>query len=197
MNSRLSSNSKRAFTLIEMLVVITIIGILASLVASAASGAIKKAKRVKTQAALKDIVLAIKNYQVEYNRYPLPQGHTGEEPIPLSSGATVLKILLGANEGKMNPRTITFLEPAAASKGGAGGLTGSDGSQALNDPWGVAYEVIMDANYDNKIANPDSQNADATISKGAPRDLIVGAIAMSSGEDKKKHTKDDVVSWRP
>ena len=196
MNTRLKSTSQRAFTLIEMLVVITIIGILASLTGAAVTGVMKKAKKVKTQAALKDIVLGIKNYQVEYNRYPLPQGRTSEEPIPLNEGSTILKILLGKNESKMNPREIAYIEPPMA-KNGAGGLSGTDGNYALNDPWGTAYQVVLDANYDNKISNPDIRNEDATISHGAPRDIIAGCIAFSFGEDKKQNTKDDVVSWRP
>ena len=194
MKTRFTSASQRAFTLIELLVVITIIGILAALVGGAASGVLKKAKKVKTLAALSQIVVAIKQYQGEYNRYPLPQGQTGEEAIPLTSGSTILKVLLGGDP-KMNPRGIVFMEPPIG-KNGAGGLVGSEGNQSFNDPWGEPYEVNIDANYDGKIANPDSQNQDATISKGAPRDLNLGAIAVSKGEDKKKRTKDDVVSWR-
>ena len=196
MKTRFSISSQRAFTLIELLVVITIIGILAALVGGATTGVMKRAKKVKTQAALKDIVLAVKNYQVEYNRYPLPPGHTSEEPIPLSSGSTILKILLGKNEGKMNPREIAYIEPPMA-KNGAGGLSGSEGSYELTDPWATPYELTVDANYDNKIANPDAQNEDTTVSANAPRDIIAGAIAVSYGEDKKKNTKDDVASWRP
>ena len=53
--------ARSGFTLIEMLVVIGIIGILASLTVPAATGVMKKAKKVKTSAALKDIQLGIKN----------------------------------------------------------------------------------------------------------------------------------------
>ncbi|MDB6004041.1 MAG: signal peptide protein [Prosthecobacter sp.] len=196
MKTRLKSTSLRAFTLIEMLVVITIIGILAGLVGGAVTGVMKKAKKVKTQAALKDIVLGINNYRVEYNRFPLPQGHSSEEPVPLSGGSTILKILLGKNDSKMNPREIAYIEPPMA-KNGAGGLSGSDDNYELTDPWATPYQVTLDANYDNKIANPDLQNEDSTISNGAPRDIVAGAIASSFGEDKKENTKDDVVSWRP
>ncbi|MDB6116754.1 MAG: signal peptide protein [Verrucomicrobiaceae bacterium] len=196
MKTRLKSTSLQAFTLIEMLVVITIIGILAGLVGGAVTGVMKKAKKVRTQAALKDIVLGINNYRVEYNRFPLPQGHSSEEPVPLSAGNTILKILLGKNEAKMNPREIAYIEPPMA-KNGAGGLSGSEGNYELTDSWAMPYEVIVDANYDNKISNPDVDNADSTISTGAPRDIVAGAVALSFGEDKKENTKDDVVSWRP
>ncbi len=196
MKNRSTSFSKRAFTLIEILVVITIIAVLIGIAFPAVTGVMRKAKKVKAQAALKDITLGIKNYQVEYNRYPLPPGQTSEQPIPLTQGSSVLKILMGTNDSKMNPREITYIEPPMG-KDGAGGLTGSEGNYALMDPWGQAYEVIIDANYDNKISNPDLKNEDPTISSGAPPFLVMGVVGFSSGEDKKANTKDDVVSWRP
>jgi len=188
--------ARRGFTLIEMLVVIGIIGILASLAVPAATGVMKKAKKVKTSAALKDIQLGIKNYQVEYNRYPLRAGSTTEDPIPLDEGSSLLKVLLGQNADKLNPRGIIYIEPTMG-KNGTGGLTGSEGSYGLMDSWGEPYQVVMDANYDNKISNPDVRNDDPSVSADAPPNLPMGVIVYSHGEDKKPYTKDDVASWRP
>jgi prepilin-type N-terminal cleavage/methylation domain-containing protein len=195
MKSPSKSVSSRAFTLIELLVVISIIAMLAGLAFPAISGVMTRAKKAKCAAAIKDIQLGIKNYQVEYNRYPLVSG-SGETPTPLSEGNVLLNVLLGKNTNKLNPREIVFLE-SPMGKGGAGGLTGSEGSFGLMDVWGNPYEVMIDSNYDNKIANPDSQNSDSTISGGASPTLIVGAAVFSLGEDKTANTKDDIVSWRP
>ena len=39
------------------------------------------------------------------------------------------------------------------------------------------------------------QNADANVAKGA-NEIFASVIACSHGPDKKKGTKDDIVSWR-
>lgn len=187
--------TRQAFTLIEMLVVIGIIGILAALAVPAATGVMKRAKKVRTAAALKDVQLGIKNYQVEYGRYPIKSGNTSEDPVQLSEGNVLLAVLLGENKEKLNPRAIVYIEPPIA-KGGVGGLTGTEGSYGLVDTWGSPYEVVMDANYDNKIANPDMRNEDSSVMQGAPPNLPLGVIVYSLGEDKKPSTGDDVVSWR-
>ncbi len=195
MKSHRRSFIRQGFTLIELLVVITIIAVLAGLAVPAANGVMRKAKKVKTSAALKDIQLGIKNYQAEYNRYPVKAGDTSEEPIALSEGSDLLLALLGKDD-KLNPRGIVYIEPPVA-KGGTGGLTGDEGNYALVDSWGEPFQVIIDKNYDNKIANPDKRNEDPGVSDGAPANLPIGVGVYSHGEDKKPYTKDDIVSWRP
>ena len=187
--------ASRGFTLIELLIVVGIIGILASLAVPAATGVMKKAKKVRTQAALKDVQLGVKNYQVEYNRYPARAGSTSEEPQKLTEGSILLSTLMGKNEQNLNPRAIQYIDPPIG-KNGSGGLTGNEGSYGLYDFFGSPYEVIMDLNYDNKIRNPDASNEDRTISQDAPTNLPIGVAVYSLGEDKKLNTKDDVASWR-
>lgn len=185
----------RGFTLIELLIVVGIIGLLAGLAIPAANGVMKKAKKVRTQAAIKDIQLGVKNYQVEYNRYPARPGSTSEQPDKLNEGSVLLAVLMGQNKDSLNPREIQYIDPPIG-KGGSGGLSGSEGNYGLMDYFGSPYEVVMDLNYDNKIRNPDTSNEDPTISQGAPPNLPTGVIVYSLGEDKKVNTKDDVCSWR-
>jgi len=62
--------SRLAFTLIEMLMVITIMGIVAALVVTMGQAAAQKKKIVAVQGDLAKLVTMIGNYQAKLNYYP-------------------------------------------------------------------------------------------------------------------------------
>lgn len=192
-----------AFTLIELLVVITIIGILASMAFPVVTGVMNKARKVKTLATIKDLHVAIKGYQTEYNHYPASSDAKEGEPIKTNDGSALLKVLLAADSqqkpGQLNTRGIKFIDLPIA-KSGRGGLVGTDvENYQLVDEWGQPYNVLMDLDGDEKVQNPDTQNEDPKITEGASPYLPVGVAVYSFGPDgEKKQTpsKDDVTSWR-
>jgi len=59
----------RAFTLIEMLVVIVIIGILATLIIFALRSAVTRARDAKAKAAVKQIQTVLEMYQTDYGNF--------------------------------------------------------------------------------------------------------------------------------
>jgi prepilin-type N-terminal cleavage/methylation domain-containing protein len=187
---------RTGFTLIELLVVIGIIAILASLAFPVTQAVLQRAYKLKAQAMVKDLQVAINNYVTEYNR--LPQQGQSETPTPTDQGSELIGILMGESTGQnsLNPRGIVFLN-ANMAKNNRGGLVDNGGSSlSLIDNWGQPYYVIMDGNYDNKVANPDVQSQDQTVSQGAPPQLRTRVAVYSLGPDGQEGTKDDIVSWR-
>lgn len=191
-----------AFTLIEMLIVITIIGILAGISVPVVGGVMERARKVKVLSTIKDLQVAIKSYQTEYNKYPSTT--TGSDTKALTdAGGGLLPIMLGASGNSLNPREIKFVDFPLA-KNNRGGLVGSDtASYELVDEWGQTYRVTMDTNYDEKVDNPDLENDDTNISSGASAQLPLGVAIYSLGPDGDPNgknqmtpTKDDITSWR-
>ncbi len=66
--------NSRAFTLVEMLIVITIIAILASLTMGAYTYAMRSSKRRTTTGTFEAIKLALDRYQAEFGEFPEPAG---------------------------------------------------------------------------------------------------------------------------
>jgi len=65
-----NNNTKKAFTIIELMVVITIIGILASLVAPKFMGKLETAKVKTTKAQLEMFSTALDSFNLDTGRYP-------------------------------------------------------------------------------------------------------------------------------
>lgn len=137
--------SSRAFTLIELLIVIAIIGILMALLFPAVQSALDSAKKAQAKNDVVQIATAITAYETEYGR--LPDTTATAQDV----GGDVLKALMGSNASSLNPRQIVFLEVQTAKRGKSG-LTNNN----FVDPWGAAYKIMYDDNYDNKISGPGS-----------------------------------------
>jgi prepilin-type N-terminal cleavage/methylation domain-containing protein len=195
-----------AFTLIELLVVMTIITILAGLLFPAFRGVQDQAKRTQAKNDLTQIVTAVNAFYTEYGKYPLATADTIYGPAAGGSNADLFYTLRGVASGAnasnvINTRQIVFISPpdvknTASPRAGIG----TDGQ--YYDPWGTAYNIEIDGNYDNQIANP---YPDTDGSAGATP-LRQGVIGWSYGSDQTKGTKspassnykasDDVISWQ-
>lgn len=206
------------FTLIELLVVITIIAILAGLIMSQANKMMEDARRLQTQAVLKDLRNAIGNYQVDYNRYPvsssvLSSSSSGQDvqAIPTDENSGIISALTsitssssgssggGSGSSNLNPRDIKYIDLPIA-KNGRYGLVNAQPPYKLVDLWGTVYYVLLDTNGDKQVNNPDLGNADTKISANAisppPKMLPLEIAIYSWGLDMKAQTADDIVSWR-
>ena len=157
----LSPKSKKstAFTLVELLVVISIIAILAGLSFPAVSGAMDSAKKTQAKSNVVQIAAAVTAYEVEYGKLPTLTGTTVDRNL--------MDILTGTNS-----RGIVFLEAQAWKKGKGG----TNSSGVYCDPWSStnAYAISLDAgsadatNYDNKInvsTNGSASGSDTIMKK--------------------------------
>src|SRR5688572_12402554 len=81
--------SKRAFTLIELLIVVAIIAILAAIAVPNFLEAQTRAKVTRTRADMRTIATGIESYRVDNNAYP-PQSDYPRRALVPSGGATAV-----------------------------------------------------------------------------------------------------------
>lgn len=168
-----------AFTLIEVLVVISIIGILCALLLPAIGGAIRQAKKSQAKEEEKSIEIAIRHYLTEYGK--LPSSATGGDTTP--NNYDIIYTLISTNAGAnasyaMNPKRIPFLELPTRKNA-------RDGSGNLCDPWGTPYVIVLDTSYDNSVTDPYGVTYSGIC------------VIVSAGPDKSLTTAgDNVVSLK-
>jgi len=168
------------FSLVELLVVISIIGLLAGLSSVAVSRAMESGKRAKAKGEASALVSAVKAYKQEYGRFP---GDLTQSSFDGDSFKDLVSVLSGDSTNTLsgsqpaNPKGVRFFE---GSKGGTNGLP---------DPWGRQYMVIVDTGETGTITYTNA---------GTAMNLRMSVLAFSYGKDGKADTatgaKDDVCS---
>lgn len=200
------NHASRAFTLIELLITITIVAILASLTAAGIINSIEQANKLKVRTVVMDLRNSIEMYQTDYNRFPIGSSVTGangeDAPELLTDGSnTLVDTLMGippSSSGTMdlNPKRTQFTSFPPANNG-RHGLVGSARPFKLADMYGQPYHILLDTNGDNQVKNPDASNSDPKISANQAAYLPLKVAVYSSGKDQLPHTSDDITSWRP
>lgn len=191
------------FSLVELLVVISIIGLLAGLTSATVSRALEAGKKAKAKGDLTAIVAAVKAYKNEYGRFPSTAGPSDDEHLyaayatgqakfstrPYGPSADLIAILCGENRNDLNPKKVKFLEPGKLSESGSE-------KYVWLDPWGLAeYCVMFDSNEDGGVEYYGDGNWEHP-------NIKLSVIAVSAGPNKtvddlnKERKPDDILSWK-
>lgn len=207
---------RRAFTLIEMLVVVAIIGILASILLPVLAGAKKRAKLTQARAEANNIEAAVAGYQSQYTLAPVPKALSDDSAFnPAAdysfsvSNSWVISILMDAevlaNAGHArNPQRHQYLNPGTLKPGITSAGVSSD-DYNFRDPWGNPYVIAFDLNYDNavEITGPDRVYNPYPYGR-IPKSVLVwsmgpdgvaenGVVGPNRGREPKN--RDNVKSW--
>jgi prepilin-type N-terminal cleavage/methylation domain-containing protein len=188
------------FTLVELLVVITIIAVLAGAGFAAGNSAIQRAKKTTALATCTALETAVNNFYTEYGAMPADPIPTDAMSSTTGTGLTLIKVLLGSDDEeslKLNPRKIKFLSVKEGKKGGPnGGINGlfyennSSTLIGLYDPWGGPYKMMLDDKYAD-VVKPEYTPA-VTLNG---RKVAVWSLGADGTKGSGGKNGDDVVTW--
>jgi prepilin-type N-terminal cleavage/methylation domain-containing protein len=139
-----------AFTLIELLIVISIIAILAALALPAVGGAIKSARKAEVRSMANQIKAAVSTYYAEYGIYP-----TNTETFP--ANAEFLATIT-ARSTNNNRRMVRFMEVPSKFSNASGIVT----PLKFYKEGQSNFTVVVDHNFDGQIALPGT-NINASV----------------------------------
>lgn len=174
---------RSAFTLVEMLIVISIISVLLGLLYGALERAQKFSRRTVTYTELKSIEAAFKQYHAHYHMWP----SNDVAQLKLTSGEdqgfvideNLAKLLQGYIKDqndtdivRFNPEAIPFIEFARFSP--ATGRPVNPFKAKTGNDTARNYKILFDTNGDRQIAIPGN-DPDAA---GIPATNIIGSVAI-------------------
>lgn len=150
MKIRSTQTQDRGFTMIELLVVISIIAVLMTIVAGVSRGVLETSKRKKAEGQIKAIEGALESYKVDWGEYPRPIGGSTDA---LTQSQMLYQAVTGDGTDKIDgvPPAASTGEPAqddnknyleAANVGSKRSRFVNEETYSLQDPWFLPYHYM-------------------------------------------------------
>jgi prepilin-type N-terminal cleavage/methylation domain-containing protein len=152
------AESRRAFTLVEMLVVIGMIAALAGISFPVYNNIQKKVAKQQDEMLINSLEGAIDNFVTEYNYLPYWQAvyPSGVDAGSYDdNGHKIITVLMGLGN-TCNFKGIQFFTTSKEAKDNKNGIVISGTDAYLYDRWGNAYGFRMDYNQAGVIPSPYS-----------------------------------------
>ncbi len=163
------------FTVLSVIVIM--------LVYNGFKSAMNKAKSVQERSGAMQIEMAFENFFDEYAS--LPNQGTSDATFYSNKDTAMFEALLGDHK-TLNPKSIKFLTMKEGKDRKNGVVYDASGTSIIGifDPWGGAYKVRLDLDYDDQIE--------------VNGEFLLGcrAAVWSDGPDQMAGTDDDIKSWK-
>ena len=167
---------RKAFTLLEMLIVIGIIAILVGLLFPMLDKAKEYARRTRARTEVRQLALAWNSYLTDYREW-FPGGSYSATTIPKTTDRLHVRVISGLDTVN-NRRGIMFYE-----------FPNNDTN--FMDPWRLEYRVYLDPDYNNSVDTGAAPNHGIV-----PRNVAVWSRARNCDPAKPSDILDDIKSWQ-
>jgi len=169
---------RRAFTLVELLVVMAIIGMVAGILLTAVARARLAARRTEAREAVHQLVTAWKAYLNDYRVMP---------PLTFDEVDRQMMEILNGREDVYNKKGLIYVEFSSEEWG--------RNPPEFHDPWGRPYHVAID---NGAGGNDDAVGYDSVVHPrlaGSQVEDVRGYVAAWSDGPDASIASDDIKSW--
>lgn len=186
---------RRAFTLIEIMVVITIIAVLAALVLPSVIGTEVAFQKAATQSLVDSLMVSLKNYKLDGKTYPLPD----EQESVSSTDPGYLRGVFRYDRSDVNPGLINNFVNKQKFALDTDLFLGED--NILTDPWGNHIRYVRGDGKNHADKSGYDSNLPQDLNKPKDADLKPEDSDWNSADERgypyvySEGAEQDIATW--